>query len=241
MISHWTRMYLIVLGMLICHTSVGQQTASTQAPSKTPQRLPRTELLQYRDGEGNIKTAQTPSQWSARRDEIIAGMHEVMGPFPESAKRVPLKVEVQSEEDCGTYVRRLITYQSQPESRVPAYLCIPKVLLSGDSKAAAILCLHPTDDRVGHKVVVGLGGPTESAIRERVGRTWLRDAGTKLPTVSQLPARLEALGWSSGTLKAVGTTCVASICCKNSPLCRMRPSGRSGIRWEDTTRSTARV
>ena len=42
-----------------------------------------------------------------------------------------VKIEMEEEVDAGSYVRRLITYQSEPDSRTPAYLCIPKRALAG--------------------------------------------------------------------------------------------------------------
>ena len=53
-------------------------------------------------------------------------MQEVMGPLPGTEKRVSLDVHLREEVDCGSYVRRLIDYASEPGGRVPAYLLIPK-------------------------------------------------------------------------------------------------------------------
>ena len=49
-------------------------------------------------------------------------MTAVMGPLPGGEKRCPLDVQVEQETDCGSYVRRSITYAAEPGSRVPAYL-----------------------------------------------------------------------------------------------------------------------
>ena len=49
-------------------------------------------------------------------------MQEVMGPLPGTEKRVSLDVRLLEEVDCGSYVRRLIDYASEPGGRVPAYL-----------------------------------------------------------------------------------------------------------------------
>src|SRR5207248_3152510 len=96
--------------------------------------------------------------WTQRRNEIVAGMQAVMGKLPGAEKRCPLDVQIEEEVDCGKYVRRLIHYASEPGSRVPAYLCIPKSVLDDtQKKAPAVLCLHGTDNMVGHGVVVGLG------------------------------------------------------------------------------------
>ena len=137
---------------------------TTQPPAKTPNersvplRLGRNNLLIYRDARGEIRPVKSIDDWRQRRATVLKGMQQVMGPLPGKKKRCPLDVKVVKETDCGSYVRRLITYASEPGSRVPAYLLIPKKVLAGKIKAPAVLCLHPTDNRIGHKVVVGLGG-----------------------------------------------------------------------------------
>ena len=126
------------------------------------ERLPRLDLLKYRDAAGQVQPVKTPADWAQRRAEIVKGMTTVMGPLPAKERRVDLAVKIEEEADAGTYVRRLITYQSEAGSRTPAYLCIPKAVLK-KGKAPAVLCLMPTDNRVGHQVVVGLGGREERA------------------------------------------------------------------------------
>jgi len=109
------------------------------------------------------------------------------------------------EVDCGTFVRRLITYQSEPGSRVPAYLCIPKSLLSATNTATApaALCLHSTDNVVGHGVVVGLSErANRSYASELAERGWVTLAPS-YPLLANYQPDLHALGWESGTLKAV--------------------------------------
>lgn len=118
--------------------------------------LSRTNLLEYKAADGTKKTAATAAEWAARRKEALDGFQQVAGPLPGSEMRCALDPQLMEEVDCGSYVRRLITYTSQPGGRVPAYLCIPKAALAG-AKAPAVLCLHPTENTIGHKVVVGLG------------------------------------------------------------------------------------
>ncbi|MEO7317438.1 MAG: PVC-type heme-binding CxxCH protein, partial [Chthoniobacteraceae bacterium] len=89
--------------------------------------------------------------------DILRGAQEIMGPLPGTEKACALDPQIVEEVDCGNYVRRLLTYASEPGSRVPAYLLIPKMALAG-SRANAVLCLHPTENTLGHKTVVGLGG-----------------------------------------------------------------------------------
>ncbi len=122
-----------------------------------PARLPRDNLLVYRGPDGKPAPVKTVEDWAKRRAEILRGMESVMGRLPGEAKRCALEMKVEEEVDCGSYIRRLITYASEPGGRVPAYLLVPKAVLAGKRKAPAVLCLHGTDNVVGHGIVVGLG------------------------------------------------------------------------------------
>jgi dipeptidyl aminopeptidase/acylaminoacyl peptidase len=167
-------------------------------------RLPRDDLLVYRGPGGESLPVRTTDDWLKRRAEILAGMQAVMGRLPGDEKRCPLALEVKEEVDCGTYVRRLITYASEPGSRVPAYLLIPKaVLRDGGRRAPAVLCLHGTDNVVGHGIVVGLGGkPNRQYASELAERGYVALA-PNYPLLAKYQPDLKALGWESGTLKAV--------------------------------------
>jgi hypothetical protein len=131
-------------------------------------------------------------------------MQTVMGRLPGPEKRCALDMRVEEEVDCGTYLRRRITYSSEPGSRVPAYLSIPKGVLKGDGKRTrAVLCLHSTDDVVGHGVVVGLGNrPNRSYASELAERGFVTLA-PNYPLLAKYQPDLKTLGWESGTLKAV--------------------------------------
>src|SRR5258707_1189566 len=96
-----------------------------QAQSPKP-RLDRTDLLLYRDAKGEVRTGRTKADWEIRRAKTLAAMQEVMGPLPGKEKRCPLEVRIEETADCGSFERQLISYASEPGSRVPAYLLIPK-------------------------------------------------------------------------------------------------------------------
>lgn len=172
-------------------------------PTARP-RLPRDKLLVYRGPDGAPREARTTDEWGKRRAEILDGMQRVMGRLPGREKLVPLDVKVNEEVDCGGYVRRLITYASEPGSRVPAYLLIPKPALEKDAKpAAAVLCLHGTDNVIGHGTVVGLGKrPNRQYASELAERGYVTLA-PNYPLLAKYQPDIRALGWESGTLKAV--------------------------------------
>jgi hypothetical protein len=166
-------------------------------------RLPRDNLLVYRGPDGKTAAVKTVEDWAKRRAEILRGMQAVMGKLPGDDRRCPLEVKVEEEVDGGTYVRRLITYASEPGGRVPAYLLIPRDVLDGKKKAPAVLCLHGTNNVIGHGVVVGLGDATNRAYALELAKRGYVTLAPNYPLLAKYQPDLKKLGWESGTLKAV--------------------------------------
>jgi hypothetical protein len=166
-------------------------------------RLDRENLLVYRDGEGRVRPVKEVADWLARREAVLAGMQHVMGPLPGREKRCPLDVRTEEEADCGSYVRRLIRYASEPGSLVPAYLLIPKDALAGERKAPAALCLHPTNAQIGHKGVVGLGGRANRQYAHELAERGYVTLAPSYPLLANYQPDLEKLGHRSGTMKAI--------------------------------------
>src|SRR5687768_15989459 len=120
-------------------------------------RLPRDAHMVFRGLGGKTVPVKSADDWAKPRAEIVRGMEAVMGALPGKDKRCALDLKVEEEIDGGKFVRRLVTYASEPDCRPPAYLLIPKEVLKGKKKSPAVLCLHGTDHTVGHGTVVGLG------------------------------------------------------------------------------------
>lgn len=199
-----------VVAAVTCCWFAGEQIAAGAPPSTltiatVPEpRLPRDNLLVFRGENGQAVPVQSTADWQRRRAEIVANMQAVMGKLPGAAKRGDLAVETVEEVDEGTFVRRLITYASEPGSRVPAYLLIPKSALApGAAPVPAVLCLHGTDNVVGHGTVVGLGSrPNRQYAKELAERGFVTLA-PNYPLLAKYQPDVRALGWESGTLKAV--------------------------------------
>ena len=190
--------------------------ANSQSPTSAPnvanggqgaieplRGLSRTNLLEIRAGSGGgtVKAADA-SQWQARRAEALEGFQKVAGKLPSKEDACALEPAVVEEEDCGAYVRRLISYQSQPGGRVPAYLCIPKAALNGE-KAPAVLCLHPTENKIGFKVVVGLGGKPHRQYATELAERGFVTLSPSYPLLADYQPDLKALQMPSGTMKAI--------------------------------------
>ncbi len=171
--------------------------------NEKPARLGRDHLLFYREVNGPVKPVKSTSDWQKRREQILQGMQEVMGSLPGKEKRCPLDMKIEEEVDCGTYVRRFITYASEPGSRVPAYLLIPKAALLHKKKVPAILCLHPTDNTIGHQVVVGLGGKPNRQYAQELAERGYVTLAPAYPLLANYQPDLKALGYQSGTMKAI--------------------------------------
>ena len=129
----------------------------------------------------------------------------MMGRLPGPEKRCPLDVKVEEEVDCGSYVRRLITYASEPGSRVPAYLLIPKAVAPRGGPTASrppSACTAPITSSGMGSSSAWAGRPNRGYASELAERGYVTLA-PNYPLLAKYQPDLKALGWESGTLKAV--------------------------------------
>lgn len=161
--------------------------------------LSRSNLLQITASGQHAKTAE---DWQKRRNEALEGFQAIAGRLPGKEMRGDLKPQIVEEVDCGSYVRRLVTYTSQPGGNVPAYLCIPKKALAGE-KTPAVLCLHPTENKIGFKVVVGLGGKPHRQYAAELAERGFVTLSPSYPLLADYQPDLKTLNMPSGTMKAI--------------------------------------
>jgi dienelactone hydrolase len=137
-----------------------------------------------------------------------------MGPLPGPDKRVPLDVRMEEEKDFGAYVRRRISYQSEPGSRVPAFLFLPKALTQGDTTTvrSGVLCLmgtsgHRHEDSPGFTGNAGNRNDAEVLATRGFVAISTPYPGLGFGARSGLGIAydpdLAALGYVSGTMKAI--------------------------------------
>lgn len=186
----------IVLASFSCGLSQEQESAA-------PARLDRTNLLLFRDAKGQIRPVTSKSDWQKRRTEILRGMQEVMGPLPDKTRRQPPKVLIEEATDCGSYVRQLITYESEPGSHVPAYLLIPNAARKGRKQFPAVLALHSTDMQFGHRVLVEQVNKNYRAYADELAKRGFIVLAPAYPLMANYQPDLKALGYESGTMKAI--------------------------------------
>ena len=163
---------------------------------------PRLALLLVTWAAGFTSAAQSNrwsiANWQAERTLIVSNMQHVMGPLPGASRRCTPDVQVLDESDAGTFVRRHITYASEPGSRVNAFLLLPK----RSGKLPAVLALHQTHP-LGPKVVVGLGNsPNDEYAVELAARGYVVLA-PPYPLLADYHPDLKKLGYVSGTMKAI--------------------------------------
>jgi hypothetical protein len=188
-----------LLPLLLCsafHCAIG-------ADATKPARLDRNDLLAFHAPDGTVRKAQTADDWQKRRAEILAGMQEVTGPLPGVEKRCALAVQVEEEFDGGDYVRRKLTYASEPNGRAHAYLLIPKAALEGNAKFPAVLCLHGTDNVIGNRSIVEEGHKTNRTYALELARRGYVTLAPAYPQLADYQPDLKALGYASGTMKAI--------------------------------------
>ena len=136
------------------------------------------------------------------RPAILGRMQEVMGPMPTHDRARPLNLKIVEEVDCGEYVRRFLSYESEPGSVVPAYLLIPKRVLRERQVTYGILTLHQTH-RAGQKVVVGLGDSSNDEYAVELVKQGYVCIAPPYPLLANYAPNLKELGYVSGTMKAI--------------------------------------
>jgi dienelactone hydrolase len=152
-----------------------------------------------RDAEGGETPIKSPSDWQVRRAHILAHVQEVMGPMPGAERRVPLDVQVIETIDEPAYVRKKVTYASEPADRVPAWLLSPK---GNGRRRPAMLCLHQTV-KIGKDEPAGLGdNPNLRYAKELAERGYVCLA-PDYPKFGEHQVDAYALGYLSASMKAI--------------------------------------
>ncbi len=155
----------------------------------------------YLDETGKRHSIQSPADLAARRAHILLGMQQAMGPLPSGEQRVPLRVELIDEVQTEKYVRRKITFASEPGDRVPAYVLIPNNLTA---PAPAMLCLHQTT-RSGKDEPVGLSGRATLHYAHELAELGFVCIVPDYPSFGEYPYDFKKQGghYASGSMKAI--------------------------------------
>lgn len=107
-------------------------------------------LNNYRELTFNAKNLE---EWEKWREELKNRFLDKLGKLPE--KDVELEPKKIEEVDCGDYIRQRVTYNTDYELSVPAYVLIPKTTLNSEKKRfPTIVACH--GHGYGSREVVGL-------------------------------------------------------------------------------------
>lgn len=175
----------------------------TSMPGPAAERLPATNLMRHAAPDGARVAVTNLAGWEQRRRAILAGVAEVMGPLPGPEKRVPLAVRTEREEEGDGLIRRHLTYASEPGGRVPAILLMSRqASLAMERRHPAVLALHQTHPE-GRRLVVGLAHSPDDEYGVALARRGFVVLAPAYPLWADYQPDLVALGWRSGTLKAV--------------------------------------
>lgn len=137
------------------------------------------------------------ASWTSFAGELHERMERVMGKFPAPGQKCDLDVQVTEEADCGGYVRKFLTYQSEPGARIPAYLLVPK---APREPKIGILTLHQTHP-MGQKVVVGLGQSSNDVYGVELAMRGFVCLAPAYPHLANYAPDLSK--YQSGTMKAI--------------------------------------
>ncbi len=185
--------YLPLVLLLLPTTATGQQRA--------PSYPDHGRLMVYRDAAGQEHPVRTVEDWAIRRQHILAGMQDAMGPLPPRTTQLPLDMQITEQVESDGFQRLSITFQVEPRDRLPAYLYRPKGLPSGQ-RVAAMLALHPTSP-LGKGVVAGLGPQPNRAYALELAQRGYVVLAPDYPSFGDYRYDFPADQYVSGTMKGI--------------------------------------
>lgn len=147
---------------------------------------------------GEHKTViKTKREWEQLKNNMLAGMQEVMGQLPSLSKQV--EVRTHATEDLPLFTRVKISYLSEPGDYVPAYLLIPK---GKSQKLPAMVCLHQTTNW-GKDEPAGIGGDQQLFYAKELAERGYVCIAPDYPYLGENTFDPYANGYVSGCMKGI--------------------------------------
>ena len=171
-------------------------------PRPPPPKYPDHVELSYRlDDQGQRHPIGTKADWELRRAHVVEGLQQVMGRLPGPLSRVPLDVKVLEETRDGRLVRKKVSYQSDPDDRVTAWLIAPAD--TAGRRFPAMLCLHQTT-RPGKDEPAGLAGDPNLHYAKHLAERGYVTLSPDYPSFGEHSYDFAVdHGYESGSMKAV--------------------------------------
>jgi dienelactone hydrolase len=160
----------------------------------------KTKPLVWRDADGKEHPITKAEDWPKRREHILANMQLVTGPLPGKEKLVPLDVQVSEEKKSDKWVRKKLTFAAEKADRVAAYLFLPT---GAKGKLPAVLCLHPTNGKLGKDEPAGLGGDASKHYALHLAERGYVTLALDYPYMGESTFDPYKNGYASATMKAI--------------------------------------
>ncbi|MED5381002.1 MAG: dipeptidyl aminopeptidase, partial [Verrucomicrobiota bacterium] len=165
-----------------------------------PSGTDHSRLLVYRGQSGGEHPVKTPADWAKRRQQIVEGMQQAMGPLPNRTVLPPLDMRVRDQTDGDGFTRLSIDFVTEKNDRLPALLYRPKA--KPLAKRAGILALHPTSPLGKHRVTKEGGAPNRAYAYELAKRGCVVIA-PDYPPYGDYKYDFESDDYVSGTMKGI--------------------------------------
>jgi dienelactone hydrolase len=159
----------------------------------------KSHLLVYRDADQIEHAVRTPADWALRRAHILANMQRVMGPLPADSRRVPLDVRISQEQRELNYTRYKLTYATEKDERVPAWLLVPH---KHAGKLPGMLVLHQTIN-IGKDEPAGLGAQENKRIGVHLAERGYVVLCPDYPSFGDYAYEFGKSSYQSGSMKAI--------------------------------------
>ncbi len=161
------------------------------------------DITYFRRADGSKASIETSADWQHRREQIVAGMQEAMGPLPHPDKPVPLDIRILEEHHDDGYIRRKLAYHTDAADKVVnAWLLIPNSKDSSPGRRPAMLCLHQTTPH-GKDSPVGLSDRATMHYAAELAKRGYVTLSPDYPSFGEYVCDFADGHYQSGTMRAI--------------------------------------
>ena len=189
----------------------GVIVAVSRVAAESPRVADHADLSYYLKADGTRAPIRNPNDWMHRREQILTGMQEAMGPLPNPKQPVPLDIQIVEEHQEDGLIRRKLAYHTDdPHKRVHAWLLLPasnprragSVSARSEPRTPAVLCLQQTTPN-GKNSPPGLADrPTMHYALELAKRGYVT-LSPDYPSFGEYEYDFDADNYASGSMKAI--------------------------------------
>lgn len=184
--------------IFLVYLLLGSAWGIVRAEPPVPQYPNKRDLLVLKRGE-KFDPITSAKDWAARRQAILDGMQEIMGPLPSLKEKVPLDIKYIEETKTPKFIRKKLTFAVDKGDRVPAWLLLP---LGVKGKAPAVLCLHQTVP-IGKDEPAGLGKREELRYAVHLAERGYITLAPDYPSFGEYAYDFGRSKFVSGSMKAI--------------------------------------